>query len=95
MVRWAEKIAPSCQPGVWLRWAPVKCTRNADVLRSATLVNAELLQRQGQLGELAPGAFADLLLVDGDPLADLDVLCGQGERIDLIKRGGALAKSAL
>ena len=68
---------------------------NADVLRSATLVNAELLQRQGQLGELAPGAFADLLLVDGDPLADLNVLCGQGERIDLIMRGGALAKSAL
>lgn len=68
---------------------------NADVLRSATLVNAELLQRQGQLGELAPGAFADLLLVDGDPLADLNVLCGQGERIDLIMRGGVLAKSAL
>ena len=54
-----------------------------------------LLQRQGQLGELAPGAFADLLLVDGDPLADLNVLCGQGERIDLIMRGGVLAKSAL
>ena len=56
---------------------------------------AELLQRQGQLGELAPGAFADLLLVDGDPLADLEVLCGQGERIDLIMRAGALAKNAL
>jgi imidazolonepropionase-like amidohydrolase len=68
---------------------------NADVLRSATVVNADLLQRSGLLGVLAPGAFADLLLVDGDPLEDLGVLGGQGERLDVIVLGGVICKNAL
>jgi imidazolonepropionase-like amidohydrolase len=42
-----------------------------DVLRSATSVNAALLQRSGELGCIGPGAFADMVVVDGDPLADL------------------------
>jgi imidazolonepropionase-like amidohydrolase len=37
---------------------------NADMLRSATIVNAEIVQQPGRLGVLAPSAFADLLLVD-------------------------------
>ncbi|MEZ4217397.1 MAG: amidohydrolase family protein [Myxococcota bacterium] len=61
-----------------------------DVLRSATLVNAELLGRAGELGVVAPGACADLLLVDGDPLADLAVLAGQGERLALVARAGEI-----
>ena len=68
---------------------------NADVLRSATIINAELLQRSGRLGVLKPGAFADLLVVDGDPLEDLGVLGGQGEHLDLIMRGGVIFKNAL
>jgi imidazolonepropionase-like amidohydrolase len=68
---------------------------NADVLRSVTIINAELLGRSDRLGVLKPGAFADLLLVDGDPLADLAVLAGQGERIDVIVRGGVICKNAL
>jgi imidazolonepropionase-like amidohydrolase len=68
---------------------------NADVLRSATVVNAALLERSGRLGVLKPGAFADLLLVDGNPLEDLGVLIGQGERIDMIMRGGVTCKNAL
>ncbi len=68
---------------------------NADVLRAATLVNAELLQHTGKLGVLAPGAFADLLIVDGNPLEDLGVLSGQGEHIALIMRGGTVFKNAL
>ena len=59
-----------------------------DVLRSATLVNAELLGRAGELGVLAVGACADLLVVDGDPLADLACLAGQGERLALVVRAG-------
>ncbi len=62
--------------------------RPADVLRSATTVNAELLNRSGELGVIAPGAVADLLLVDGDPLRDIDLLDGQGDHLDLIVRGG-------
>ena len=63
---------------------------NLEVLQSATLVGAELLGQTGRLGEIAPGALADLLLVDGDPLADLSCLAGQGERIALVMQGGAV-----
>ena len=42
-----------------------------DVLRSATLVNADLLGRSGELGVVSPGAYGDLLLVSGNPLEDL------------------------
>ena len=72
-----------------------KIQSNADVLRSATIVNAEIVQQSGKLGVLAPGAFADLLLVDGNPLEDLAVLTGQGERLPLIMRGGTIYKNAL
>lgn len=65
-----------------------------EILRSATITNAELLGMTGRLGTLQPGAFADLLLVDGDPLADITVLTGQGERISLIMQDGAIRKGA-
>ncbi|MEV6119412.1 amidohydrolase family protein [Streptomyces sp. NPDC052077] len=45
-----------------------------DVIRSATTVAARLLGMEGRIGEVTPGAFADLVVVDGDPLADLSVL---------------------
>ncbi len=45
-----------------------------DVLRSATSVNAALLQQEGLLGCIRPGAHADLVFVDGDPLEDLSCL---------------------
>ena len=63
-----------------------------DVIRSATLVNAELLNRTGELGELVPGALADLLLVDGDPTRDLSLLEGQGKNLSLIVKGGLVMK---
>ena len=66
-----------------------------EVLQGATLIGAELLGRSGQLGVVAPGAVADLLLVDGDPLADLACLGGQGERIDLVMKGGSVFFSQL
>ena len=46
----------------------------ADLIRSATTTAARLLQREGELGEVAPGALADLLVINGDPLADIGVL---------------------
>jgi len=60
----------------------------ADVLRSATVVAAEILNRPGELGVVTPGARADLLVVDGNPLADLSLLVGQGERIPAILKDG-------
>ncbi len=66
-----------------------------DVLRSATVVNAELLGRTGEIGIVAPGASADLLLVDGDPLADISLTGGQGDHLDLIIRAGEIITNRL
>ncbi|WP_293221285.1 amidohydrolase family protein [Ottowia sp.] len=65
-----------------------------EVLQSATLIGAELLGQQGKIGEVTPGARADLLLVDGNPLQDLRCLAGQGERIALVMQGGQLRFNA-
>ena len=65
---------------------------NVEVLRQATSGNAELLERSGDLGTVAPGALADLIVVDGDPVADLGVLSGRGERISLVMKGGGIFK---
>lgn len=65
-----------------------------DVLLSATRVNAEILGQTGRLGIIAPGALADLIAVDGNPLADLGLLQNQGQHLDLIIKGGAVVKRA-
>jgi len=59
-----------------------------DIIRSATTVNAELLNRSGEIGVVAPGGRADLIAVDGNPLADISLLDGQGERLTHIKIKG-------
>jgi imidazolonepropionase-like amidohydrolase len=63
-----------------------------DSIRSATGVNAELLNRSGELGVVAPGARADLIVVDGDPLADISLLDGQGEHLTHIMKDGVFYK---
>lgn len=45
-----------------------------DAIRSATTRAAELLRLDGQVGTLAPGAYADIIAVEGDPLADIGAL---------------------
>jgi len=64
-----------------------------DVLRSATSVNAELVQRAGELGVVAPGAHADLIAVDGDPREDLATLFA-GPALPFIMRAGRVVVSA-
>ncbi len=66
-----------------------------EVIRSATAINAELLNRAGDLGVVAPGARADLIVVDGDPLADISLLDGQGEHLSVIMKDGVLHKRML
>ncbi|MGH7047290.1 MAG: amidohydrolase family protein [Stellaceae bacterium] len=63
-----------------------------DIIRSATSINAELLNRVGELGIVAPGARADLIAVDGDPLADISLLDGQGEHLTHIMKDGVFCK---
>ena len=66
-----------------------------EVICSATSVGAEILNMRGKLGIVAPGAIADLLVVDGDPLADLSVLEGQGRHIAAIMKDGKFVKNRL
>ncbi len=66
-----------------------------DVLRSATSINAQLIKRSGELGTIAPGAVADVLVVDGDPLADLGLLQEQGRHIPVIMKEGRFHKNRL
>jgi len=67
----------------------------AELIRSATVVGAEVLRMEGRLGVVAPGALADLLVVDGDPLQDLALLGGQGAHLAAIMQGGTWIKNTL
>lgn len=66
-----------------------------DAIRSATIVGAEVVRLEGKIGELTPGAFADLLGVAGNPLDDLMLLQDQGAHMPLIMKGGELIKNEL
>ncbi len=63
-----------------------------EVIASATHIAAKLCRMEGKIGVIAPGAHADLIAVDGDPLEDLSLLTGQGRHMPLIIRGGAIVK---
>ena len=67
----------------------------AEIIRSATVIGAEVLGMEGQLGAIVPGALADLLVVDGNPLQSLDCLLGQGDRMALIMKNGVEYKNTL
>lgn len=66
-----------------------------DVIRSATTIAARVLRREGQLGCIQPGAWADLIVVDGNPLSDITLLEGEGKHISAIMKGGQFFKNRL
>jgi imidazolonepropionase-like amidohydrolase len=49
----------------------------------------------GEIGTIAEGAHADLIVVDGDPLADITLLQGDGRHMPLIMRGGQVFRDRL
>jgi imidazolonepropionase-like amidohydrolase len=59
-----------------------------DVIRAATLNAAELFRRIGEIGEIVAGARADLLVVEGDPLRDLNLLQDQGRHMAAVMKDG-------
>jgi len=63
-----------------------------ELLRQATSVNAEMMMLDGKIGCVKPGAFADLIVVDGDPLKDIGLLGQDGRKLTAIVRGGELVK---
>ena len=65
---------------------------NAEVIRSATTVGAVVVRQVGKIGVVAPGAYADALVTDTDPLEDIRVLTGDGEQLRLIMKGGRIYK---
>jgi imidazolonepropionase-like amidohydrolase len=74
-----------------------------EVLKIGTSQNAELLElsgprhpyREGPLGVIAEGAYADLILVDGNPLEDLDLIADPDANFDLIMKDGKIYKNNL
>lgn len=66
-----------------------------EILRQVTSTNAALLMQEGKLGCIAPGAHADLLVVDGDPLKDIELLAANGRNLRVIMRAGELVRNEL
>jgi len=73
-----------------------------EVLKMATGANAELLAMAGprnpypgKLGEVAEGALADLLLVDGDPTANIKLVADPGKNFIVIMKDGRIYKNML
>jgi len=82
-IPWTEAIAPEFARMVDLGMPP------ADAIRSATSRAAEMLDLQGQIGVIAPGAYADLIAVAGDPLLDIKEL----EKVQFVMKDGKVVRS--
>lgn len=66
---------------------------NLEALRSATSVAAEIVNMKGELGVIAAGAMADVLVLDGNPLADIGVVAANdGERVEYVMQRGRVVK---
>lgn len=73
---------------------------NAEILKMVTYDNAQLLQLSGlrspypgKLGVVEKGAFADLILVDGDPLKDLSLIADPAGKFVVIIKNGEVVKN--
>jgi imidazolonepropionase-like amidohydrolase len=64
-----------------------------DTLVAATKLGGEIMGRPGELGVVTEGALADLLLVDGDPLANIEILQDRGA-LRMIMKDGTLHKTS-
>ena len=61
----------------------------ADAIKSATSRAAEMLDMEGQIGVIAPGAYADVIAVNGDPVRDIKVL----ENVQFVMKDGNVFKA--
>src|SRR5213593_2063428 len=81
-IPWTEPIAQEFPRMVELGMSPT------DAIKSATSRPADMLDMSGQIGLIAPGAYADVIAVDGDPLRDIKVL----ENVHFVMKGGKVFK---
>ncbi|MFZ0135802.1 MAG: amidohydrolase family protein [Candidatus Sulfotelmatobacter sp.] len=82
-IPWTEPIAQEFPRMVDFGMDPM------DAIQSATSRAAAMLDMQGQIGVVAPGAFADIIAVNGDPLRDIKVL----ENVQFVMKDGKVYKS--
>jgi imidazolonepropionase-like amidohydrolase len=62
------------------------------VLQSATITAARLMRQEGQIGQIVAGAWADLLVVEGDPTVDASLVAEPARSIRLLMRGGQIVE---
>ncbi len=60
----------------------------AQALRTATLRGAELMQMQNDIGTIEAGKYADVIAVQGNPLADIAVM----QKVSFVMKGGVVFK---
>ena len=77
-IPWTEPIAQEFSRMVEFGMSPT------DAIKSATSRAAEMLDMEGQIGVIAPGAYADIIAVNGDPVRDIKVL----ENVQFVMKDG-------
>jgi imidazolonepropionase-like amidohydrolase len=82
-IPWTEPIAQEFFRMVEFGMSP------ADAIKSATSRAAEMLDMEGQIGVIAPGAYADVIAVNGDPVRDINVL----ENVQFVMKDGNVFKA--
>ncbi|HMH01098.1 MAG TPA: amidohydrolase family protein, partial [Terriglobales bacterium] len=82
-IPWTEPIAQEFLRMVEFGMSPM------EAIRSATSRAAEMLDMEGQVGVIAPGAYADVIAVNGDPVRDIKVL----ENVQFVMKDGNVFKS--
>jgi len=66
-----------------------------EIVRQATTIAAKILRQEGKLGIIEPGALADVIVVDGNPLKKLELFLDQGAHLPVIMKAGKFHKNAL
>src|SRR5207253_1263443 len=84
-IPWTEPIAQEFQRMVEMGMAPM------DAIQAATSRPAEMLDRKGEIGTIAPGAYAEVIAVSGDPLKDVSEL----EHVKFVMHNGSVFKNEL
>jgi imidazolonepropionase-like amidohydrolase len=83
--KWSEPIAAEFSREVEFGMTPMQA------IQSATSRAADLLGKRGEIGVVAPGAYADLIAVASDPLADVNVL----KTVQFVMKDGVVFKSSM
>src|SRR5271154_6703995 len=84
-IPWTEPIAQEFPRMVEFGMTPMQA------IQSATSRAAELLEMHGRLGVIAPGAYADVVAVSGDPLADVKIL----KNVGFVMKDGKVFKNEI